>query len=877
MADAMSEQPVTSDSAEAAPEPSLWQLLRQSPRPVKWVAWVALGLVLLLVVLAAVTTWAVRRPLPQVEGEVEVPGLVADVEVIRDAHGIAHIYADSDADLLRAQGYVHAQERFFEMDVRRHVTAGRLSELFGEETLETDKFIRTMGWRRVAEREWALLQPATREALTAYSEGVNAYLAQRRPGELAVEYTVLGLGGLDYHPEKWTPVDSLAWLKAMAWDLRGNMQDEIQRVLLSLDHTPEQIAELYPDYPYAQHPPIVAGGRVVDDVFQQGGAADAPRRARRTSYPAEAVTALEQVGQQVAAMPDLLGRGEGVGSNSWVVSGDLSTTGAPLLANDPHLAVSQPGIWMQVGLHCRTPSETCTLDTSGFSFSGVPGVIIGHNADIAWGFTNLGPDVTDLFLEQTEGDDLWIRDGKKRPLKVRTETIKVAGGDDFELRVRESAHGPLISDVSAEYATVGANAPVEDEGERGNGYAVALAWTALEPAPTADALLMLNRASNWEEFREAAAAFSVPAQNLVYADRAGHIGYQAPGRVPIRKRGNDGRMPVEGWLSANDWTGEYVPFESLPSVLDPEEGFIVTANQAVVDESYPHLLTRDWDPGYRSTRIRQLIETEGELSVSEMQEIQLDTTNPMAVVLVPQLLDIEGLSPYHRKAQRLLVDWDHTQPADSAAAAYFNAVWRHLLQETFHDDLRLGNWPTGSARWFQVVTTLLDEPAHPWWDDADTDTVERRDDILRRAMMEARDDLTRRQARDPNRWTWGHVHRMDLESGTLGQSGIGLVERLFNRDGWEVGGGSGIVDATAWNPVEGYEVTNAPSMRMVVSLADFDESRWINLTGVSGHPASSHYSDQTELWVEGRYLPWAHSRAAVEEARETTLVLTPES
>ena len=882
MVHAMSDQSPT-PSPDTAPDPagtpraSRWQAFRRLPRAVRWTAWIAVGVVLVLVVLAAAVVGVVRRPLPQTDGEVTVPGLTASVEVLRDDHDIPQLYADTDADLFRAQGYVHAQERFFEMDFRRHVTAGRLSEIFGEDTLETDTFIRTMDWRGVAEQEWALLQPATREALTSYADGVNAYLAERKPSELAAEYAVLGLSGLDYTPEEWEPVDSLAWLKAMAWDLRGNMDAEVDRVQLSVDHTADEIAALWPAYPFDQHPPIVSGGGVVDGVFEQNATSNGTRNPTRPAYPPEVVAALERVQDTVAAMPDLVGSGRGVGSNSWVVDGEHSATGMPLLANDPHLGISQPGIWMQMGLHCRELSAECTLDTSGFTFSGVPGVIIGHNADIAWGFTNLGPDVTDLFLEQTEGDDRYVRDGESVPMQVRTETIGVRGADDVELRVRETVHGPLISDVSSEFATVGANAPTDEPGERGSGYAVALAWTALDPAPTADAILGLNRASDWDEFRAAAADFAVPAQNLVYADREGHIGYQSPGRIPIRRSGNDGTMPVEGWISANDWTGDYVPFDGLPSVLDPDEGFIVTANQAVIGQDYPYLLTEDWDYGYRSTRIRELLTAEGELSVQEMASLQLDSANPMAGMLVPYLLDIEDLpGRYYRNAQDLFRGWDLSSPADSAPAAYVNVVWRNLLELTFHDDLDERSWPDGGDRWFRVVGAMLPEPAGPWWDDVDTeDVVETRDDILRAAMIAARDELTRRQARDPRRWTWGHLHRMNLHNATLGESGIAPIERLFNRDGWQVGGGSSIVDATSWNAVDGYAVTAAPSMRMVVSLADFDDSRWINLTGVSGHPASSHYSDQTELYVAGQTLPWAYSRAAVEAATDDRLVLLP--
>ena len=277
MASAMSDQAPTPPSGTTpgptpgsadTPKVSWWQSFRRAPRAVRWTAWTALGLVLLLVVLAATVVVVVRRPLPQTSGEVEVPGLSGSVEVVRDDNGVPQVYADTDADLVFAQGYVHAQERFFEMDVRRHVTAGRLSELFGSETLETDKFIRTMGWRRVAEEEWALLEPATRDALTAYADGVNAYLADRSPSQLAAEYSVLGLTGLDYTPEEWEPVDSLAWLKAMAWDLRGNMEAEVDRVLLSLDHTDDEIASLWPEYAFDEHPPIVSGG---GQIFEATG------------------------------------------------------------------------------------------------------------------------------------------------------------------------------------------------------------------------------------------------------------------------------------------------------------------------------------------------------------------------------------------------------------------------------------------------------------------------------------------------------------------------------------------------------------------------------------------------------------------------------
>ena len=856
-------------SERAFPSRSWWQVFLGWPRAVRWSAYGVVGLVLLLLAGLATAVVLVRRPFPQVEGSVRVPGLTGEVEVVRDEHGIPQLYADTTADLMAAQGYVQAQERFYEMDVRRHTTAGRLSELFGPDTLEIDQFVRTLGWRRVAEQELPLLEPETRAALEAYAVGVNAYLEDRSLSEIAVQYTVLGLGGLDYRPEPWTAVDSLAWLKAMAWDLKGNIDEEIERALGSVGHTQEQVAELFPPYDYEAHAPIVGGGAVVDGVFEPDAEEGGTRNPERPAFNADQRAQLARLHRTLERLPSFVGRGDGVGSNSWVVDGEHTETGEPVLANDPHLGVSMPGIWMQMGLHCTTVSSECPLDVAGFTFSGVPGVIIGHNADIAWGFTNLGPDVTDLYLERVDGDE-WEQDGRQRPLTIVEETIRVRGEDDVPLRVRSTAHGPIISDVSDFYGDLAGS---------GSSTAVSLAWTALTPSRTADAIFDLDTATDWTSFREAVSSFAVPAQNIVYADRDGHIGYQAPGLVPIRKSGNDGLQPQEGWRSENDWTGDYVPFEGLPHVLDPDEGFVVTANQAVIGPDYLYHLTDDWDQGYRSQRIRDLIERRiedaGTLSVADMAEIQTDTRSPLAPVLVPRLLAVDLPRGYWSAGQRQLRHWDFDQPADSAPAEYFNVVWRTLLDLTFHDEMPEDVWPSGGDRWIAVMAGLLDDPTSAWWDDRETPEVETRDDILALAMTEARDQVTKLDAVLVDGWEWGHLHRLDLTEPTLGTSGIGPVEWLVNRGGWEVGGGPAAVNASSYLAPDGYVVDSAPSMRMVVSLADFDDSRWINLTGVSGHPFSAHYTDQTELWVRGETLPWAFTRDAVDGSAQHTLTLLP--
>jgi penicillin amidase len=832
-------------------------------------------LALIAAFVAAVVT--VRKSFPQTGGRIAVPGLGAKVTVVRDTAGIPQVYANTPHDLFYAQGYVQAQDRFFQMDFRRHVTAGRLSELVGKPGLEADMSVRTMGWRTVAERELAQLSPTTLRYLEAYSAGVNAYIHSHTTPQMSLEYTVLALNGLDYQPQDWTPVDSVAWLKAMAWDLRGNMEDEIARGLASPNLTRHEIAQLYPPYPYARHQPIVDQGAVVDGVYEQDATRGGSRRPARPGLAPGMVRALEGVGSSVRRMPELMGRGRGVGSNSWVVDGSRSTTGRPILANDPHLGISLPGVWYQMGLHCNHVGKACPFDVSGFTFAGMPGVIIGHNQQIAWGFTNLGPDVVDLYLEKIEGKD-YLYDHRLRPLKMHTETINVFGRKEpFRFTVRATDHGPLLSDVSAQLSTVGANAPVAKPApSRGNGYAVAISWTALTPGRTMDSVFELDRATDWDQFRAAARNFDAPAQNLVYADRAGHIGYQAPGKIPIRKSGRSGDYPAEGWLPADDWTGHDVPFAALPSVLDPKDGFFSAANQAVIGPDYAYYLGDSWDYGYRSQRITDLLQRKPKLSVADMTSIQLDTRNGFAPTFVPYLLRIFMPSQYLAGGQRLLQGWNYTQPPGSAAAAYYNAVWRYTLALTFHDQLPKSIWPDGGDRWFEVMRRLLTRPQSHWWDNVDTDgVVETRDDILFQAMSEARNELVRTQARRPADWTWGHHHTMDLVDPPLGRSGIGIVEWLFNRGGYQVGGGSAIVDATQWNAADGYQVTAAPSMRMVVSLADLDRSRWVNLTGASGHAFDSHYVDQTDLWLEGRTLPWAFSRRAVTAAAEDRLTLVP--
>ncbi|MDX2681329.1 penicillin acylase family protein [Streptomyces sp. NY05-11A] len=890
----------------------------------------------------------VRASFPQTKGSITLEGLSGPVDVKRDGYGIPQIYADSDEDLFMAQGYVQAQDRFYEMDVRRHMTSGRLSEMFGKGQVDNDEFLRTLGWDRVAQQEYdTKLKPETKKYLQAYAKGVNAYLKGKDGADISLEYAALGFTN-DYKPAQWTPVDSVSWLKAMAWDLRGNMQDEIDRALMTSRLGPQQIAELYPQYPYDRNQAIVQDGEYdeLTKTFKQsdgdngsGGSSDDSSTGGGANGGSSGGGASGGTGTSNGSgsalqsqlsglynvlddLPTAVGvNGNGIGSNSWVVAGKYTITHKPLLANDPHLSASLPSVWYQMGLHCRTVSAKCQYDVSGYTFAGMPGVIIGHNQTISWGMTNSGVDVTDLYLEKLSGNDGYIYNKKVRPFTTREETIKVAGGTSKKIVVRQTEDGmPLLSDRDDELVNVGKKATVDTAApDRGDGYGVALKWTALEPGNSMDAVFAMNKAKDWDSFRAAAKLFDVPSQNLVYADTANHIGYQLPGKIPTRAKGLDGSIPAPGWDSRYKWTG-YIAFDELPYEYDPARGYIVTANQAVIDkDKYPYTLTTDWGYGARSQRITDLIKGKikggGKISTDDMRQMQLDNDSQIARLLVPTLLKINLDDPDVREAQKLLQGWGYTQDADSAAAAYFNAVWRNILKLAFGNklpkELRVEGqclWvdpvnstgpvddtdkvrecgerdadqaqPDGGDRWFEVVRNLMQKTDSEWWTTPKSvsgrpGADHNRDKLFERALIDARWELTAKLGKDIDTWSWGRLHRLFLKNQTLGTSGPGFLQYILNRGPWKLGGGEATVNATGWNAAGGYGVVWVPSMRMVVNLDDLDKSKWINLSGASGHAFSAHYTDQTGKWANGELLDWSFSKKAVDDSTSDTLVLKP--
>jgi penicillin amidase len=776
--------------------------------------------VLIVVALAAATSvawWrldhAMHASYPQTAGALRAEGLTGPVTIDRDSSGIPQIYASTAADLFLAEGYAQAQDRFWQMDVSRHYAAGTLASMLGGDYLEHDELARTLGWRALAEQSYDKLRAASKAYLQAYAQGVNDYLATHPSGSaLSFEYSVLGLpdthSAKGYTPARWTPVDSLSWLQANSWNQNGAVDEEVARALLSDTLTPAQIGRLYP----------ADGG---DSGFA-----------------------------------------------AWAVSGKLTSTGSPLLASAPIGQPALPSTWYQAGLHCWSVTSACPFDVAGYSEPGIPGVLIGHDRSIAWSWNGRAAQDFELYLEKVAGSE-YSYDGRNYPLTQHQETIEVADGSPVTITVRATGHGPLLSDVSADFRRIG----------RTNGASgLSIEATSLHPNTTADAIFAIDEATDWSEFSAAAAGFTAPDEGMVFADTAGDIGYQGPAALPERTSGDDGTSPVPGWTSADAWTaptGTYTAatgtYAAPVQELNPTDGYIAGVPGEVI--------------GVRAERtahdLRSGTSVGRKLSSGALAAIQDDAYDPEAAVLVPYLLKV-NVDDFTEPAVELLKGWDFTEPAGSGAAAYYNAVWAELLKlvinrQLAHDELNAQFALDGSVRWDAVVNALLQQPNSTWWGDSSSTKISPRDSLLAEALKKARLDLTSLMGKDVAKWTWGRVHTVTPANQTLG---VGphpaLVKWLL--DGRSIGlpGGGSDVATADWNVASGgFAVGAAAALRMVVDLADFDNSRWIGQTGESGHVGDADYLDQAPLWAAGDTKQWLYSAAAVRKSTQRQLSLHP--
>ena len=791
---------------------------------------IGIGLVIVLVILAGVGTWFVRRPWPTVNGTLTISGLLAPVEVIRDEWGVPHIYAENEHDLFFAQGYVHAQDRLWQMEFNRRIGSGTLSAVLGEATLDTDRFLRTIGLRRAAEQDRAQLEDETRAIMEAYAEGVNAYIETHRD-RLPLEFTILGVD-----PAPWTPVDTLAWGKVMSFDLGSNYEFELLRARMIAELGQEAAQQLLP--PYAEGAPVII-----------------PPETRSYAWLRDA-----RFGGLDALAAVLGERGPTSGSNNWVIHGSRTATGMPILADDTHLGLNMPSIWYENGLHGGR------FDSVGFSFPGVPLIIIGHNSRIAWGVTNLGPDVQDLYIEKlndTNHPTQYEFKGEWQDLQAARETIQVKDQEPVTLDVMITRHGPIMNDVI---------------GDLDGAEPVALRWTALDASNLFRSVLLLNLATNWDEFREALSYWDVPSQNFVYADVDGNIGYQSPGKIPIRAPGHQGLVPVPGWTGEYEWQG-FISFDELPNVFNPPTGFVATANNKVVPDDYAYHLAYEWAAPYRAERITDLLTADGNITQEEIRDIQAQTYSLPAEALRPYLLDIEPENDLQTRALAQLEAWDLYNETDRTGPSIYQAWYWFLVQDTLADELGddlMHEYLGYSSTHVPMMEDLLGQADSPWFDDITTSQIETRDDILRRSLAHAVAWLSEHHGDAPEQWEWGKLHTMTFVHQPLGQSGIGLLESLFNSKPIPARGDNFTVDAASFGFNDPFAMVHGSSQRFVADLSDLDRSRMVQTTGQCAHLFHPHREDFIPLWVDVESHPMLFSREAVEANADATLTLVPQ-
>ncbi|MFM6986803.1 MAG: penicillin acylase family protein [Hydrogenophaga sp.] len=810
--------------------------------------WLIRGSLLLLSLLVAATLallWYVRQSLPQTDGELNLPGLRGPVAVNRDASDVTHIMASDPRDAWMALGYVHAQERGWQLDFNRRVMRGTLSERLGPATLDTDRLMRTLGIREAAQRQVARLSPEARTALQAYSAGVNAFFAHSDQA-LTPEFRVLGVDPRDEARagRYWDEADSAGWALMMALDLGGNWGTEVARLASLQVLDTAQMWQLFPPYP--GEPPAASAdlGRLYREwgVFRGG-------EEKVAQAPAAAGGMDGQLSREVVAWAQELGNVGGKGSNNWVVDGSRSQSGRPLLANDPHLGLSAPAIWYFARLQAPDVDGVGGMDVIGATLPGTPFVVLGRTAGVAWAFTNTGPDVQDLYLEQVRpgqpdqyrvpsatGQAAWA------PFDTRIETIRVKGQPDVVHTVRRTRHGPVISDVP------GQTRDLLDTGR----YALALRWTALEDRDSnVQATLASNRAQTVGDLLRAYEGFHAPMQSVLMADRSGRIAFKAVGKVPLRQASNDirGVAPSPGWDARYDWTG-WIPWAETPQD-DGSRGWIATANQRIHGPDYPYFMTQDWRPPYRHDRIVQLLQQTPRHTVESFRAIQADVHSAAALRLLPFLLRAQSRHPLAPAALATLKGFDGEMRADQAAplvlSVWADAFTRQVIGE------RLGQERFerlyGKRLFRDAVEGILQRDDTFWCGEQGCAAASAR------ALDRALEVIAAQQGRDVAAWRWGDAHPALSVHRPFGN--VPMLARVFDVRR-PTGGDPFTVNVGQYHPDKAdapFANRHAASLRAIYDLADLENSRFIYQTGQSGHVFSSRYRDMADEWAAVQYRP----------------------
>ncbi len=770
-----------------------------------------------------------RKSFPQTTGSVSLKDLEQVVQVVRDDYGVPRIEATNEHDLMFALGYVHAQDRLWQMDMVRRVGEGRLSELFGFETVPFDKMFRIVGIRNIAEKIEQSISVESKDRLQWYADGVNAFITSHK-GKYPVEFDMLR-----YDPEPWLPVHSLIVGRMMSWELNLSWWTDLTYGAIAERVDLEKALDILPPFPQNVGPIV-------------------PAEAWRTY--AGLTGEFLKTAQSFAAKwgpAGILG-----GSNAWVVGPSKSASGKVILANDTHLQLQAPSKWYEIQLYAPG------YDVCGMSIPGVPGIVAGRNKHIAWGLTNVMADDADFYIERidTTNGQRYLYDDAWRPVTIREEEIRVKGDTVVTVIIRSTHHGPIVTDIHT----------LLKQGTYP--YVASMRWTGTEVSDQIEAFNKINRATNLKEFTNGVSEFSGPGQNFVYGDAEGNIGYWCGVQLPIRGKHNS-LLPLPGWDPSTEWKG-FVPFNELPHLLNPPEGYIATANNKIVDDSYPYYISDLWEPASRIVRLREVLGSQTAFSVQDFERLQNDKFSHQAKRMMPHVLDACKDSalevPDEHTIVEYLKNWNFTFSKEDIATTIYQEFFVKLLgnmykdemgDSLFHDWVLLMNVP------IRVTTKLVEEGTSKWFDDVRTDSIETRDQIIRKSLREAIYTLRDSVSTQTKNWRWGDVHTVTLKHP------FGLVkplDRLFNIGPYPYGGGPTTLMSGEYSLNAPFQVGVGSSFRQIFDFATPDEWRAVLPSGQSGQVLHQHYDDQTPLWLNGAYRTVSARR---ESGKTETLILQP--
>jgi len=735
---------------------------------------------------------------PGIKGKIFLKGITEEVKIIIDEWGVPHVFAQNEKDLFFACGYMHARERMWQMELTRRAGFGKLSEIFGKRTLERDRFMRNLGLKEAAIKDFGKLSSKMRNLINLYSDGVNSWMSSRKfdwPPEFLL---------LRHRPQPWSPLDSL-------------VIKEIMALLLCADYKSEAIR-----------------GKLVKKLGAQ--------KALQILEEGIPVPPSETEGGFLSELSDLPFQG----SNNWVLAGSRTESGKPLLANDPHLEISLPPIWYEIHIVCPG------FNAIGVSFPGVPFVIIGHNESIAWGITNSGADVQDLYIEKLNSSkDMYLDKGEWKPLLKKTEKIRIKGEKNPEsFDISWTVRGPIVSP----YIIKSQNP-------------LSLSWTIYEGGRAMESFYLLNRAQNWQEFMAALELLDAPAQNFVYADKEGNIGYYLNGKIPLRTE-KAALYPFPGWKEEGSWQG-FLKEKEKPSLFNPNEGFIVTANNKIIPDNFAHYVSFDWEAPFRAERIRELLLEKEKHSIESLKKIQNDIFTKKGELFLPFLREIKGAEGNLKEALNILNDWNLIMTSGKEPAL-FKVFMGYFHEEVFKDELGedFEKFDSLFRRKEAGLLRILSDPLSPWFDKKDTSPVETREDIVRISLERAFEWLGDNYG-DPENWDWKKMHSIHFRH-ALG--GVPLF-KFFNRGPYPLNGDSDSVRASF--STSGYGTTHGASFRQIIDLSDLNNSICVLTSGQSGYFMSRFYDNQIPLWLEGQYHPMLFDIENIEAESAGTLTLKP--